>query len=925
MSLERNAAGEVFREAPASPALGPGLNAPPSTVHRFKVFFPTSSFSNPPPLAQRQQMAHLLVPLRGPLTEISLQTFCDQVVDRISKRYPRITDEYTVEGFDVIPIVWESNTSAAATAQRESLASSAASGKGTNGSGGQWMADVYSAYRLDIAMNGLDELDFYFAMPHTGESGTPSAPPYELVISWRGKNAPSPLQTAGNLGGTAFAPNQQALQFPPPTPPMMVGRKTRVGSGGGRRLTPIINPMPLFATNGQGGALGSFAIAMSGPASGGQSPVTRPAGTELPPLVPAPRPGTPSRGAPSNLPPLEPKRPNDGNARYRQTNTPSPAVSSSGDLIAVIRNGSKEELGSFTGSPNKPNGADISGTLGNSANRGRRSVQTTFAVADPTDAPIASSSRPISSQQAQRTVSPYTDSEVNPEEFVSFQLQMITLTECEDRDTIILQEPMERAILTKQWLQIQQAAMIANSAEASTMKPAAAAAVHHGSGALSLADKPAHSIGLGSNADDNFSLRGTSVSPPSVRSTLQHEDIANTTVATSTITEHSVAASCHEPFDEGNGAQRPVRRSFTVEPRSHDNSVNDQQPRPQAPATVTAPAAPSTSAVAYTTSSSSAAAAALFAIAPTSAIVAEALRNHELYDPDDGDEEDEQLALRCDELLNDWFMIRQQVLTDERKSFRVITQELKALQRNGALSMTACIRDEALALALKYSGATASGGRVASPRGQERSTYAPVASSPVHSSAIGSSPKKADEAGSVLLPQPPSSDAPVVSKPYHRASVDSVKQGEVTTAGSTSPSKPTATSSKSAAVIAAADLERISTFVNLIEVGTRRDVAAEEAEAWLQVKENILIDRRRITLRAEQQLLALERQLKEDERRLRNEIADIEVRKFEMFAGLCQKGIQRIRSSVPIRPAEFPSSRDSTRSGTNDDAKWEEL
>lgn len=560
--MERNAAGELivaYQPHPSTTETSQQqthmmTSMPPQvTSIRFKMYFSTqpqqqsvgssnkagthssqhdgSALSSSPSSLdvehRAQQLAHLMIPFRLPFSpDLTLQGLADQAAGRISKRYAALTEKYEIEGFDVIPLMWDGMLVGAQRHEQQSepqqptqqqqlqqittkpippkppvvgQGQQTPSPKSTGSSG--WFYDTNSTYRLDLAMNGPDEAEFYFALPPHSTTApfhnNPAAmislgspPPFELMIVWTPRAGvvevdhnvhssvapiqPQPLQPLASPSHSL--PSQQALF---PIRPSSVEGSSGLSGNGGRSSPAVV----------------AVTVTSSKP--------------PLPPIIP--RGSTPTQAS-SKLAAMEPRKPQEGTARFHRQPTPPSLSAQLGSNtvpfnaeINVTSNQHHHKAGSSEASPhaamNVSNSAeenelrglrnyylprhnsdsiiDISGnhtpqrsaisppttgSAGRQQGSGRRSV-TTFVEEDGLlivtggeGAPLVAASLPPGPQPAgaaslaaapngpsstttTRNTSP--DSESNAEDAVGFQAQLIAMTESEDRDAILMQEDME--------------------------------------------------------------------------------------------------------------------------------------------------------------------------------------------------------------------------------------------------------------------------------------------------------------------------------------------------------------------------------------------------------------------------------------------------------------------------------------------------
>lgn len=955
--MERNAAGDVVSSShlhrPSAHVPPPPAPSPMSV--RFKLYFAThpaaqfgSSSSIPgmeatsPPAAwienRSHQLAHLMIPYRLPFsTEFTLQDLADQATSRIAKRYAALTSRYVIEGFDVVPLVWDGFSSASSPLLQHDLATSspgaavsnpastagkyqsstarahspqrgvddlpspslASSSRGGGSTG--WRYDTTASYRLDLAMNGPDDVEFYFSLPSPTNGALPmiasataavslsNPPPFELIILWR-------LRDGANA---EFGYDTPRTPQPPYHHPYVPHRPastdtSAVGMMNGGRSSPLV------------------------------------CASTKPPLPPIQhqRAGTPLR-----LPALEPRKPSDGAARYHRQSSPlldaaerestGHTIHESGDesgggAPSSVRQsdewrGLRRYLphqnsdpaldGSANNTPQRGAVSPLGGSIGKPSS-GRRSV-TTFVVADSSAEDILLPTAPAAST---RNTSP--DSEANFEDTVGFQAQLIVLTEAEDRDTVVMQEEMEVATFLR--THVVELAMCGHNethrphgwhqpAASKTMSLASPTNAARGGPPIVYDTRIAlpmhHHSSLEADAHDGAAVL-SSPSPPSVRTTMQRTDSPEFDRPPA-----SVVVPHRNSKPEVSGVKAEQQTSVVCRSRSED--------------TIPISAASVHSALA-------------FASAPTSKAVQEMLRHSSeeaarraesddaLVEREEDGELDEAISLACDELLNEWLHLRHSVLTDERKHFRVITQQLKMVQRDQHSETTQSIRDEALAQHARIRAITEghlgspSPPRVAAALGMTDQIPSPPVAVTSRRAAAEVSPMSLsyeEEARGVGLTTPlPGGTHPTPPQSNQRHNITS-GDAEVLTA------KPPRRAPPPTALDEA--LVRLVRIVDVTEQADRRELVDAQLAGWHRMVEERAIESKRIELRAEQALITQSRNILKDEEQCRMELMEVEDRKFSMFAGLCNKGIARLKAAAAARTTRPPLS------GGED--RWSEL
>jgi hypothetical protein len=962
--MERNAAGELLTSTHYSTAptfvetqASPSMTAPPQVSSiRFKLYFATqpSTISScgrgntTDPSSASSQLAHLMIPFRLPFSpDLTLQGLADQAAGRIAKKYAALTDKYEIEGFDVVPLMWDGMLVGTRHEQQQSnphnggqkalqpkppvvgagitapqQADQPQGSPKTAGSSNGWYYDTSATYRLDLAMNGPDEAEFYFALPPPSTTApfhnNPAAmislgspPPFELVIMWAPRagrevdDAPTPPPPLQPLASPSHSlPSQQVLF---PVRPSSVEGSSGLSANGGR-----------------------------------SSPAVTAVVSSKPPLPPIPRGNTPTQH--SKAAAMEPRKPVEGTARfYRQPTPPSLSAQLSSSTVPLaaelnvvatkapcgtppsavtainvsnsaeeselrgLRNyylprHSSDSIIDITGNHTPQRSAISPPTTGSAGrqqggNSGRRSV-TTFVEEDglliatntesasliapsPPPGPSAAHNGP-SSASTTRNTSP--DSESNAEDAFGFQAQLIAMTESEDRDAILMQQDMEaQAAQRSNKVAIDLIQSSSMEAARTHQRPAQYHQQHANPPIvydmkieLPVTARGQHISSLPAEVREQGGMLAvvTSPSPPSVRSTMELVGSPTPSIAAcSTPTAQApVAAQVESPKVD---AQIPTPRGATVPPAaamSVRRSVDDHS----------------------TVSSAIVQAALFFTAAPTSQNVMDQLRHSQSEDRRDEDEtDDEAVLLACDELLHDWLQLRHSVLTDERKHFRVITQQSKMHLRElqGGETLTT-IRDEALAQHAqikamtspgKYSSASSSS---VSPS-RDRVENLSASSSPIKQShqplpsplryPVGSGMSSYEvEARGVGLSTPP------VPAPINAPSPQRPQQ---------LPPNPQQRRQLDEALL------RLVKIVEVTEQANRREISDAQSLHGDRLREDALIGQKRIELRAEQALINSSRNTLHDERQRRAELMEVEDRKFSMFASLCNKGIARIKAS----------------------------
>ena len=80
----------------------------------------------------------------------------------------------------------------------------------------------------------------------------------------------------------------------------------------------------------------------------------------------------------------------------------------------------------------------------------------------------------------------------------------------------------------------------------------------------------------------------------------------------------------------------------------------------------------------------------------------------------------------------------------------------------------------------------------------------------------------------------------------------------------------------------------------IFEQSEREDITTIMTDEWKKWHGEEVTNRRRIALRIEKELIVMERDVKETELAAREAIAEQEHNKFQMFLGLCARGVVRI-------------------------------
>lgn len=1040
----RNAAGEAQR-AP--------LTHSPSL---FKVYFQadpnpfpgrSSSPFQPTFLSQRTQWPYLMVPVRGELSQTTLQEFTDEILVRLGKRYPQLVAMYQIEALDVVPLVPGAASSVGMSSEVGSVAppreggarrsspppisgvgkQSGSEGGSSNDVTGVWQADLSSVFRLDLTMNGVDELDLYFGVEtlrsrsggnHTvallsrmGPAGVANRPPYELVVVWAPRRGA--VTTEGTGASTSHPPQELELtpivpQPPPrmgggnlihaaapPPPPLLPPRQGTPGQASSRPLIPV-PPRPAMPNN----PYQPPRAAVAPLPQIGQSNNAPPSTAALPPLPKKPSPPQHVVGYVANplfqpLPP-QPVIPPPTLAPQQQQQQPLPLPhrgfpqeddrphreDDSGTVAPVAQQHHPHNHHP----PQQQHATPLSPPLsGLSPLHHQHHDEAEYGHASPPAAPHQAlsvdepmlvppavdilamlqqneDSVPLSIHRppSSSSISTVDSGAAEMEEFIAFQLQLLQVTEAEDRETVILQYTMELEIIRRD--------LMAEAVEVQRLlrrhrREQGGGMMEEGVVSSNSSSPRANSIHSPRGGGGGALPPQRVVPPPPPLPLLDQEERGSTHLS-------SLSGS----NDASVLQDSPINKGHQRSPSKLHEQQHQQQPKGAAAAAgklnEVAHESPRKAAVIEPSPALEhmITSAAMFAFAPTSSTALAYLRNNKdgahVGRPDGHlstagagstvrhSRSDSPLSptvlLRIEEQFDEWLQVRQKVLTEERKAFRVLTQEAKSLSRMQEKSLVDQICEEVRASSRggRGSGSFEPG---TSPRTPVRGSR-PLPINPMSLSYGATTPLQASSSSSPYRPPAPQAPSPRqhhgddVSSPSHDVdSSPSPPKRQVQTAApphpanhhhhrgdpsdhhstpkakaDPSPSQKDETMLTSRSNVGTAggssnngnstnpslvwtdEVKIACRSVFILETNERDEFIRDRQQDYTNLYEDFIVGRRRILLRLEKEWLHQLKSVKEAEEGERAEIQEVAERKLDMFLGLYRKGLQRILASRPV-------------------------